>query len=179
MEGKLIYLLIAIGAGLYQWYKKAKEKEEQQKRVSKPVEPTQQPVDVEKMLEELLNPNKKRVVDAKPVVAEVKKPLEVKPAQSEFTGNEDAQKSADQAYDFDATRYYDEIKRKQNDEVAINNMSLEAQMSESGQFDAPIIPVVEERADNTNTNEWANADADDIRKAVIWNEILKRPAWAN
>jgi hypothetical protein len=58
-------------------------------------------------------------------------------------------------------------------------MSLEAQMSESGQFDAPIIPVVEERADNTNTNEWANADADDIRKAVIWNEILKRPAWAN
>ncbi len=179
MEGKLIYLLIAIGAGLYQWYKKAKEKEEQQKKVGKPVEPTQQPVDVEKMLEELLNPNKKKVVDAKPVVAEVKKPLEAKPVQSEFTGNEDAQKSADQAYDFDVTRYYDEIKRKQNEEVAINNMSLEAQMSESGQSDTPAAAVVDERVENVNTNEWVIADADEIRKAVIWNEILKRPAWAN
>ena len=179
MEGKLIYLLIAIGAGLYQWYKKAKEKEEQQKKVGKPVKPTQQPVDVEKMLEELLNPNKKKVVDAKPVVAEVKKPLEAKPVQSEFTGNEDAQKSADQAYDFDVTRYYDEIKRKQNEEVAINNMSLEAQMSESGQSDTPAAAVVDERVENVNTNEWVIADADEIRKAVIWNEILKRPAWAN
>jgi hypothetical protein len=179
MEGKLIYLLIAIGAGLYQWYKKAKEKEEQQKKVGKPVEPTQQPVDVEKMLEELLNPNKRKVVDAKPVVAEVKKPLEAKPVQSEFTGNEDAQKSADQAYDFDVTRYYDEIKRKQNEEVAINNMSLEAQMSESGQSDTPAAAVVDERVENVNTNEWVIADAEEIRKAVIWNEILKRPAWAN
>jgi hypothetical protein len=172
MEIEFIYFVIAVGIGIYQWYKKAKEKEEQQKRTRKAVEPAKQPVDIEKMLEELLNPNKK--------VAEVKKLEEVKPVQAEFTGNEDAQKSADQAYEFDADKYYEELKKKENEEVARNNMSLETQMmSEIGQSDTPVVAVVEERAEDVNVNEWLTAGSDDIRKAIIWSEILKRPAWAN
>lgn len=172
MDEKVIfYVAVAVVWGLYNLYTKGKKKVAQQKQTPRPVEQTK-PVDIDQMLEELLNPTKK--------VVEVKKAEEVKPTQAEFTGNEDAQKSADQAFDFDAGRYYEELKKIEKEEVAKNNMSLEAQMmSEIGQSDTPVATVVEERVENVNVNEWLTANGDDIRKAIIWSEILKRPAWAN
>lgn len=171
MDEKVIYIVIALLVFLFRQFFGGDKKKALPKPATKPAEPGQ-PVDIEKMLEELLNPNKK--------VAEVKKVEEVKPMQAEFTGNEDAQKSADQAYEFDADKYYEELKKKENEEVAKNNMSLEAQvMSEIGQSDTPVVAVVEERAEDANVNEWLTAGSDDIRKAIIWSEILKRPAWAN
>lgn len=172
MEIKFIYFVIAVGIGIYQWYKKAKEKEERQKSARKAVEPASQPVDIEKMLEELLNPDKKKQAAPVPVPVDAKSP-EV------FNDTETNINPAD-SYEFDADKYYEELKKKENEEIAKNNMSLEAQMmSEIGQSDTPVVAVVEERAEDANVNEWLTADSEDIRKAIIWNEILKRPAWAN
>lgn len=170
-EKVIFYIAVAAIWGLYNLYTKAQKGKAQPKQVAKST-PAAKPVDVEAMLEELLNPGKKN--------AETPKPEEAKPAYAEFTGNEDAQKSADAAYDFDATKYYDELKKIENEEVAENNRSLETQMVyDNEQSLAPVTPVVEERTESVDVNEWLVADADDIRRAIIWNEILKRPAWAN
>lgn len=171
MDEKVIYIVIALLVFLFRQFFGGDKKKALPKPATKPAEPSQ-PVDIEKMLEELLNPDKKKQAAPAPVPVDAKSP-EV------FNDTETNINPAD-SYEFDADKYYEELKKKENEEIAKNNMSLEAQMmSEIGQSDTPVVAVVEERAEDVNVNEWLTADSEDIRKAIIWNEILKRPAWAN
>lgn len=170
-EKAIIYILIAAAWGLYNLFFKEKKDKKQQAKPSAPKQADEStPVDIDDLLGRLFDKDKNNAEKAKEAIN--------KPQSANYNAPPVENTNAENEYSFDTEKMYDELKANERNVVAENNKSLEEGQTESFTAMVPQ-PIVEEKAEDAETNQWVLAETDDIRKAIIWSEILKRPAWAN
>lgn len=149
----LIYILIAIGYGLYQWYKAAKKKEELQRRFWEQMK-TEQTAAVPSAAATSYQPSYPPVTPA--VVDYETEPIETK--------------------NYDTYTTYETLKAEEQRMVELNNQSLETLNYD---FTIPQHNTEQVYQQTTPAAHWLVGNGlDDIKKAIIWSEILKRPRWA-
>jgi hypothetical protein len=172
-EKAIIYILIAAAWGLYNLFFKDKKDKIQQPKASTPKQVGDTtPVDIEDLLGRLFDKDKNTAEKAKEVIN--------KPQSAHYNAPPVENTNAENDYSFDTEKLYDELKANERNVIAENNKSLEeGQMEDFSLLTPQAQPIVEEKAENAETNQWVLAETDEIRKAIIWSEILKRPAWAN
>ena len=172
-EKAIIYILIAAAWGLYNLFFKEKKDKKQQVRPSTPKQVDETaPVDIDDLLGRLFDKDKNNAEKAKEAIN--------KPQSANYNAPPVENTNAENDYSFDTEKLYDELKANERNVIAENNKSLEeGQMEDFSLLTPQAQPIVDEKAENAETNQWVLAETDEIRKAIIWSEILKRPAWAN